>query len=136
MRTRRDSPQLWYETVVQTHSESNNSDMTTSNEYLAKAVENLSMAVSTLFDEQTTLRRPEPLSDFILEALEHAKERGIVRLFTVAGAAEVLGVSTDYVYARINQGELKVVELGTGTKAKQRISATELQRFIDSRTFG
>ena len=56
------------------------------------------------------------------------------RLYSVAAVAKLFEVSTDWVYDRINSGALAVVELGDG-KAKQRISVTELQRFIDSRTY-
>lgn len=56
-----------------------------------------------------------------------------VRLYSVAAAAELLGVSADYVYDRINAGDLIVTELGHG-RAKQRIRADVLQAFIDSRT--
>lgn len=58
-----------------------------------------------------------------------------VRLYSVASAAELLEVSTDYVYDRINDGLLRVAELGS-TKSKTRIRADDLQAFIDARTFG
>lgn len=58
-----------------------------------------------------------------------------VRLYPVAAAAELLGVSRYYIYDRINQGLLPVVELGTG-RAKQRVRADDLQAFIDARTYG
>lgn len=55
--------------------------------------------------------------------------------YSVAKVAELLEVSTDYVYARIADGKLKkVVELGAG-QSKQRISASTLQAFLDERTF-
>lgn len=60
---------------------------------------------------------------------------GAARLYSVAAVAELLEVATDYVYDRIKAGELAVVELGHG-RAKQRIAALELQRFIESRTYG
>lgn len=59
----------------------------------------------------------------------------VPRLYSVAAAAELLEVSTDYIYDRIKADDFPVVELGHG-RAKQRISATALQAFIDSRTFG
>ncbi|GAB2768110.1 excisionase family DNA-binding protein [Sinomonas soli] len=59
-----------------------------------------------------------------------------LRLFTVAEAAELLGTGGDYVRGRIAAGELPAVELGTNTRAKTRIAAPELQRFIEERTFG
>lgn len=58
-----------------------------------------------------------------------------VRLYTIAEVAEVLRVSTDYVYDRIREGVLARVDLGT-SRAKQRIRADVLQKFIDSRSFG
>jgi len=58
-----------------------------------------------------------------------------VRLYSVASAAQLLEVSADYVYDRINAGELAVTELGHG-RAKQRIRADVLQTFIDTRTSG
>lgn len=57
------------------------------------------------------------------------------RLYSVATVAELMEMSTDWVYARINAQELAVVELGS-TRTKQRISAGELERFISERTFG
>lgn len=60
-----------------------------------------------------------------------------VRLYSVAAAADLLGgVSTDYVYARIDDGSLRAVELGTDTRSKKRVRADDLQAFIDARTFG
>lgn len=59
-----------------------------------------------------------------------------LRLFTVAEAAELLGTGDDYVRGRIAAGELAVVELGTNTRAKTRIPAPELARFVEARTFG
>lgn len=58
-----------------------------------------------------------------------------VRLYPVSKAAEVLGVSVNYVYDRIQNGDIPVVELGEG-RAKQRVRADDLQAFIDSRTYG
>jgi excisionase family DNA binding protein len=56
------------------------------------------------------------------------------RLYSIRSAAEQLGVSHSYVYSKINAGEIAVVELGDGNQ-KQRIAATELQRFIEARTY-
>lgn len=58
-----------------------------------------------------------------------------VRLYSVAIAAERLEMSRVWVYDRIKAGEIRVVEFGT-TRPKQRIRADDLQKFIDSRTFG
>jgi excisionase family DNA binding protein len=108
--------------------------MKPSDEYLKEAVQSLSLAVSALFEEQSNLRRPEPLSGFLVKALEYAKERGIVRLYSVNEAAELLGVSNAFVLRKIHEGAFLVVDLGTSKRQKFRISVTELQRFIDSRT--
>lgn len=58
----------------------------------------------------------------------------VERQYSVKSAAELLDVSIDYVYARLEDGELpRLLDLGGG-KAKYRIPASDLQRFIDSRT--
>lgn len=57
------------------------------------------------------------------------------RLYSVAAVAELFDVSPGWVYSRINNGTLAVVELGDD-RSKQRISTPEVQRYIDSRTFG
>lgn len=55
-------------------------------------------------------------------------------LYSVEKVAELLEVGNDYVYDRIKTGEFKViVELGT-TRPKQRIPASELNRWISERT--
>lgn len=58
-----------------------------------------------------------------------------VRLYRPVEAAEVLGVSRYYIYDRIKEGAIRVVELGSTTH-KQRIRADDLQAFIDARTYG
>lgn len=58
----------------------------------------------------------------------------VERQYSVKAAADLLGVSTEYIYSRMKDGELpRRLDLG-GTKAKYRIPASDLQRFIDSRT--
>ncbi len=60
----------------------------------------------------------------------------VERHYSVASVAEILEVSKPWVYARIADGRIAaVVELGD-TTAKQRISASSLQTFLDGRTFG
>jgi excisionase family DNA binding protein len=56
-----------------------------------------------------------------------------VRLYSVIEAAGMLGVSRQWVYDRINDRSLAVVELGD-KRPKQRIRADDLQSFIDART--
>lgn len=56
-------------------------------------------------------------------------------LLKVADAAERLSVGIDWVYERIKRGEIPVVELGD-TRKNQRIRESDLQRFIDDRTYG
>lgn len=111
-----------------------NYEMKSSNDYIREAVESISMAISRQFEEHAELHRPEPLSPFILEAIEQAKKDGVSRLFRIKEAAEILGVSSYYIYNKISKGELGVVELGD-TKHKQRISAIALQQFIDDRSY-
>lgn len=57
------------------------------------------------------------------------------RLLKVVEVAERLGVGVDWVYRRIESSEFAVVELGDSRK-NQRIAESELQRFIDERTYG
>jgi excisionase family DNA binding protein len=57
------------------------------------------------------------------------------RLYSVSEVARLWEVSRAYVYERINAGEISVVELGDG-RPKQRVTVGEVQRFIDSRSFG
>jgi len=59
----------------------------------------------------------------------------VERHYSVAAVADLLGVSKPWVYDRIKSGEFQVVELGD-SKAKQRIAASTLQRYLDRRTFG
>lgn len=55
--------------------------------------------------------------------------------YKIAKVAELLDVSQQWVYDHIKSGDIKkVVELGSG-KPNQRIPASELQRFLDERTF-
>lgn len=53
----------------------------------------------------------------------------------VSEAAERLGVGDDWVYERINRGEIPVVELGD-TRKNQRIAEPALAAFIAARTYG
>ena len=58
----------------------------------------------------------------------------VERQYSVKAAADLLGVSTQYVYDRMDDGELpRRLDLGGG-KAKYRIPASDLQQFIDNRT--
>lgn len=57
------------------------------------------------------------------------------RLLKVADAAERLSVGDDWVYERINRGEIPVVELGD-TRKNQRILESDLRAFIDARRYG
>lgn len=59
----------------------------------------------------------------------------VERHYSVAAVADLLQVSKPWVYDRIKSGELAVVELGD-SKAKQRIAASTLQRYLDARTHG
>lgn len=58
----------------------------------------------------------------------------VERQYSVTSAATVLDTSEDYVLARIKDGSLpRIVDLGS-SRSKYRIPASDLQRFIDSRT--
>lgn len=58
----------------------------------------------------------------------------VERQYSVKSAAQILDTSEDYVLDRIKDGELpRIVDLGS-SRAKYRIPASDLQRFIDSRT--
>lgn len=55
-------------------------------------------------------------------------------LYTVADAAEALGVSLSYMYERIRDQQITTVDLGSDLKPKLRIRADTLQGFIQERT--
>lgn len=57
------------------------------------------------------------------------------QLLKVAEVAERLRVSRFWVYRRIESGDIPVVELGD-TRKNQRIRESDLQAFIDARTYG
>lgn len=57
------------------------------------------------------------------------------QLLKVADVADRLAVGIDWVYDRINSGEIPVVELGD-TRKNQRIRETDLAAFIERHTFG
>ena len=56
-----------------------------------------------------------------------------VRLYSTKAAADLLCMSDDWVRARIKDGTLRAVEMGTG-RQKWRVRADDLQAFIDART--
>ena len=58
-----------------------------------------------------------------------------VRLYTVSDAADVIGMSAEWVRRQIVNGTLRAVELGSG-RSKRRVRADDLQAFIDARSFG
>lgn len=57
------------------------------------------------------------------------------RLLKVADVAARLGVGKDWVYRRIEAGELPVVELGD-TRKNQRVTEAALTAFVEARTYG
>ncbi|WP_189318452.1 hypothetical protein [Microbacterium oleivorans] len=67
-------------------------------------------------------------------ALE-APVSSVPRLFKVVEVAERLGAGVDWVYARIQQGELAVIELGD-TRKNQRVGEDALAAFLTERTHG
>lgn len=59
----------------------------------------------------------------------------VERLYKVAEVAEILGVGIDWVYRRIEKGELTVIELGD-TRKNQRVPESALDAYLVPRTFG
>lgn len=57
------------------------------------------------------------------------------QLLKVAEVAKRLGVSSDWVYTRIERGAIPVVELGD-TRKNQRVRESDLAAFIDRNTYG
>lgn len=57
------------------------------------------------------------------------------QLLKIADAAKRLCVGDNWVYERINRGEIPVVELGD-TRKNQRIRESDLDSFITARTYG
>lgn len=57
-----------------------------------------------------------------------------VLVVTALEAARILGMSREWVYDRIADGELRRVNLGTDARKIWRIRLDDLQEFIDSRT--
>ena len=55
-------------------------------------------------------------------------------LYTIADAAEALGVKPNYFYERIRDGRIATVNLGSEERPKLRIRADDLQAFIQERT--
>jgi excisionase family DNA binding protein len=55
-------------------------------------------------------------------------------LFTVADAAEAIGVTPNYFYERIRDGRITTVNIGSDVRPKLRIRADTLQQFIQERT--
>lgn len=55
-------------------------------------------------------------------------------LYTVADAAEILGVKPNYLYERIRDNRIATVNLGSEAKPKLRLRADDLQQFIQDRT--
>lgn len=58
----------------------------------------------------------------------------MTRTLTVAEAADILQAPHHYVYDRIADGSLPVVDLSTGRRPKWRITAEGLERFVQART--
>jgi hypothetical protein len=107
--------------------------MKSSDEYLAEAVQSLRMALSVLIDERLVRHEQRPQSLFLLDAIEGVKASGVARLLKLTEVAKILGISLSTTYVLVNSRSLAVVELGN-ERGKQRVSAIELQRYIDSRT--
>jgi excisionase family DNA binding protein len=57
-----------------------------------------------------------------------------VRLYTAVQAADLLGVSDDFIYSRWADHSLRCVDIGNNGRKKLRVRADDLQAFIDART--
>jgi excisionase family DNA binding protein len=55
-------------------------------------------------------------------------------LYTVADAAQAIGVKPNYFYERIRDGRIATVNIGSDLKPKLRIRNDTLQAFIQERT--
>lgn len=55
------------------------------------------------------------------------------RLLKVEDAADVLGVSKDYIYKAVNEGHLAAVYLGNGKRQHLRIKPADLDKFVETR---
>ena len=56
------------------------------------------------------------------------------RLYSIPGAAAVLGVSVRTVYRLIEQGRLRAIDISESPRPRARVRADDLQQFIDIRT--
>ena len=56
------------------------------------------------------------------------------RLYSIPGAAAVLGVSVRTVYRLIEQGRLRAIDISESPRPRARVRADDLQQFIDVRT--
>ncbi|MFB2571398.1 helix-turn-helix domain-containing protein [Micrococcus sp. IITD107] len=56
------------------------------------------------------------------------------RLYSIPGAADVLGVSVRTVYRLIEQGRLRAIDISESPRPRARVRADDLQQFIDVRT--
>lgn len=56
------------------------------------------------------------------------------RLYSIPGAADVLGVSVRTVYRLIEQGRLRSIDISESPRPRARVRADDLQQFIDVRT--
>lgn len=68
----------------------------------------------------------------------HHRTKGAVMaeaLLKIMEVAKRLRVGDDWVYERINRGEIPVVDLGD-TRKNQRIRESDLDSFITARTYG
>lgn len=55
-------------------------------------------------------------------------------LYSVSGAAVVLGVSVRTAYRLIEQGALRAIDISESERPRLRVRADDLQHFIDVRT--
>ncbi|MCW2165363.1 DNA binding domain-containing protein, excisionase family [Microbacterium hydrothermale] len=57
-------------------------------------------------------------------------------LLKITDVARRLKVGPDWVYKRIERGEIPVVELGDNRRKNQRVREADLVAFIEKRTYG
>lgn len=56
-----------------------------------------------------------------------------LQLLTIAEAAEALGINGQAIYRRVWSGELKAVNIGSGTRSRLRIRVSDLEAYAAER---
>lgn len=106
--------------------------MPTREECLTELADFMLVAAEQHIANGTTVAKTAPP----IAAPRAARTSGIApQLLKVAEVADRLSVGIDWVYERIKRGEIPVVELGA-TRKNQRIRESDLEAFIEARTYG